>query len=244
MADSRSIVFLKDLSSCDFACIDDKLRVKTASFVNDETGGNAPSSPTTPTSVPTVIADHATIVEVFDDLIRYWTFECALGWTLIVEVGRSSSAIYDVIGGCISKVTVDAKTDPDNPPANPFSGNVVVEIYDNYHITFHYDGAAWSQLFSDEKENRNIKTVVANYTIDPDCDSKILADSSSTTVTIQLPTPTAQEGEVYRIKGIDLTNGVILDPNGTTIDGGTSFAFKTVMDSYDVTFTSGAWWIF
>ncbi len=62
----------------------------------------------------------------------------------------------------------------------------------------------------------------ASYTV-VDADSKIWADSTSSAVTITLPTAVGREGREYYIKNIENTNGVTVNTTlSQTIDFATS----------------------
>jgi len=67
-----------------------------------------------------------------------------------------------------------------------------------------------------------LATKTSDYTVTDD-DEYILADGSSNTVTITLPTASGITGRVYTIKCIDDTNTVTIDGDGSeTIDGDTT----------------------
>ena len=76
---ARKQIFITDISDKDFVCAGGQLRVKTGSFVNDETGGDAPVVGAAPDNPPTNPADGAIVVELFDNLERYWSFSAASG---------------------------------------------------------------------------------------------------------------------------------------------------------------------
>lgn len=85
---ARKQVFISDLSDKDFTCTAGQLRVKDDVFVNPESG-NAPVAGATPDTVPTDPSDNAVVIEIWDDLVRYWTFDAGAGtWNLDDEVER------------------------------------------------------------------------------------------------------------------------------------------------------------
>jgi len=70
-----------------------------------------------------------------------------------------------------------------------------------------------------------IRTVSANATI-ADTDNTILANTSSASITLTLPSPSGIAGRIYTIKKIGsggIDNELTISPNGGTIDGGSSY---------------------
>lgn len=53
----------------------------TSHYQNDETGENAPESPTEPATIPDELSEGTTVAEFYDDAILYWTYDGA-DWVL------------------------------------------------------------------------------------------------------------------------------------------------------------------
>jgi len=68
---------------------------------------------------------------------------------------------------------------------------------------------------------RDVKTKTANYTIDPVLDRIILADGTSNTVLITLPSAAEADHTEYVIKAINITSAVTVNTVATdgTLDG-------------------------
>ncbi len=111
MATSRDLVFIQDLSAKDVSCTGGNIRVKFGSFVNDETGGNAPVAGASPANPPTTPKDGATVAEIYNDLVRYWTYDAATtAWTHVTDVSpctqitncvATATAVDDTVTGAI-----------------------------------------------------------------------------------------------------------------------------------------------
>lgn len=70
-----------------------------------------------------------------------------------------------------------------------------------------------------------IRTITSSTTL-TDADFTVLANTTGGSITLTLPSPTGKTGRMYTIKkvgsgGID--NELVLNPNGATIDGGSSY---------------------
>jgi hypothetical protein len=68
---------------------------------------------------------------------------------------------------------------------------------------------------------RDVKTKTANYTMDPVLDRIILADGTSNTVLITLPSAAEADYTEYVVKAIDITSAVTVNTVATdgTLDG-------------------------
>ena len=86
-------------------------------------------------------------------------------------------------------------------------------------------------LFSKQLLNLNFVTVTADYSVIDK--NLILADGTSTAITLSMRPSSLIKGIVYVVKKIDATGNVItIDPNGSeTIDGA---ATATLTSQYDV----------
>ena len=104
-------------------------------------------------------------------------------------------------------------------------------------------GSRWfNDLYAGGSVNLATVTKTANYTIDG-TDYVILADASSTTVTLTLPTAVGIAGRTYIIKSKDSSNVVTVDGNGSeTIDTSTSMTLST-HESITVQSDGTEWWI-
>jgi hypothetical protein len=94
----------------------------------------------------------------------------------------------------------------------------------------------------DKITNENfVKTVTADISLD--AEDVILADGSSNTVTVTLPTPEFS-GQNFVIKAIDISNAVDVDTEASeTIDGASSYTFTTQYDSIKVVSDGSDWFI-
>lgn len=84
------------------------------------------------------------------------------------------------------------------------------------------------------------------YTIVPDQDYYILADSSGGAVTVKLPA-TPLSGDTYVVKdasGTSLANPITVDGNGNNIDGGPTFLIDSNYAAYTFIFNGTIWNIF
>jgi len=150
MANDRELLKIQDLSSCDFVCTGNKLRVKKSSFVIDSSGGNKPGSYANPSgTVPDDLKEDSNIVEVFDDAICYWKQTSCDGtsptWELIVVVPIGTgttgnfTSFVDSTGGD-SGLTPSA---PDSPPTGALEDDTLIEKFDDYTNFWTYDGSDW-----------------------------------------------------------------------------------------------------
>lgn len=117
---ARKQIFITDISDKDFVCAGGQLRVKTGSFVNDETGGDAPVVGAAPDNPPTNPADGAIVVELFDDLRRIWSFSAASGTYTHIEdrfyyltFSDSSNTFDAALGGSVEIASADDSIEVD-----------------------------------------------------------------------------------------------------------------------------------
>lgn len=72
----------------------------------------------------------------------------------------------------------------------------------------------------------------------------VLCDTSSNSITINLPAAADYQGFIYNIKLIDATNSVTIDGNGSeTIDGSTTLAITALYDSVTIQCDGSNWFI-
>lgn len=85
---------------------------------------------------------------------------------------------------------------------------------------------------NDKVISNTVETIDADTTLETQ--DVLLADGSSNTVTLTLPSPEF-EGQSYTIEAINVTNAVDVDTEGSeTIDGASSYTFTTQYDSITV----------
>ena len=100
------------------------------------------------------------------------------------------------------------------------------------------DGTVFRPFFS-----ADITTKTSDYTATI-YDYTILADGTSNTVTITLPTAVGITGRIYNIKCIDDTSVCDVDPNGTEEIDGVSTNFDLINGESITIQSDGAnWWI-
>lgn len=86
-------------------------------------------------------------------------------------------------------------------------------------------------------------TKTGNYTL-TSLDCVALADGTSSTVTITLPTAVGCTGRHYIIKAINVINAVtVATTGGQTIDGAATYALTTQYQSITVVSNNANWWI-
>lgn len=124
-------VKIENLSSCDYVCSSGKLRVKSSSFINDESTIIAPTVGAAPVNAPDTPKDGATLVEIFSDTTRYWSFDCASGWSHVINTpiccSKTVCQWYDGLDGTSSILVL---------PLN-MSGIINADIKD---VRFIYNG--------------------------------------------------------------------------------------------------------
>jgi hypothetical protein len=87
-----------------------------------------------------------------------------------------------------------------------------------------------------------VVTKTANYTAADEV--VILADATSSTVTISLPAASTVAGRNYIIKKINSTNSVIIDPNGSELlDGAATQTLSTTNQRMNIISNGTAWYI-
>ncbi len=87
------------------------------------------------------------------------------------------------------------------------------------------EGTANSTVQVEGSLSMAIKTITSNYTA-TGADNTILANTTSSAITLSLPNPTNFAGRIYTIKKIGtggIDNQLTLSPGGSTIDGGASY---------------------
>ncbi len=86
-------------------------------------------------------------------------------------------------------------------------------------------------------------TKTADYTVGDD-DYCILIDASSGAVDITLPTAVGNNGRIYVVKAIDITNAAVVEPDGSeTIEGAANYTFQTQYDSISFVSNGANWFI-
>lgn len=81
-------------------------------FFYDQTGSDAPIAPSTPTTLPSVVADGALVIEQWDNLARYWTYDAS---------GPTWTLAYDNVSSGINSVSTDATITGNGTPGSPLS---------------------------------------------------------------------------------------------------------------------------
>lgn len=131
-------------------------------------------------------------------------------------------------------------------PAHPRDGDVRFADGVNWNPgsgrgTYRFDGdlVEWVLQTGVSK----VVTKTADYTV-TDADDVILADASSGTITITLPTAVNASSRKYHIKKINQLNSVIIDGNGTqTIDGDTTKTISLRYTSLTIVSDNANWHI-
>ena len=82
------------------------------------------------------------------------------------------------------------------------------------------------------------------YTADPDTEQIIIADSTSGTITINLPAAGSSTNKLYTVKHVGGANNVVLDGNASeTIDGATTHTLSTQYEVVSIVCDGTEWWI-
>lgn len=90
----------------------------------------------------------------------------------------------------------------------------------------------------------NINTYTVDHTADINTDDVILMDVSVTARTVTLPPANTAAGKIFYIKKIDATgNAVIIDGDGSLIDGSSTINTTTQFESFTITSDGINWWI-
>ena len=168
--------------------------------------------PTVPLTLPTAPTSGDTIIERYDNGTIYWTFD-GTNWVqdfIDDDADSSLNTFNDEPGNAIDETALP--TAPLNPPANPSSGDTLVENYENGQIFWVYDGTNW-----------NIEFVV------PDGTTHTHVDSTGNTLDELVPPTNPTTAPSNPLTGDTISefydNGVVY----WTYDGTT-----WVLDNYDV----------
>jgi len=104
------------------------------------------------------------------------------------------------------------------------NSTIITEILDEDTFTSDSDeGLATQQsikAFTESGRVQNIVSKIADYTV-TNTDYTVLADGTSDTVVISLPS-TPLQGQIFNVSCINITNACSIGRNGKNIDGGTS----------------------
>jgi hypothetical protein len=92
MATNRTWLNINDWSDKDITCSGGQIRIKDGLAINLEVG-NAPVVGGTPDTVPTDLADGGNVIEIFDNLLRYWVYDAGTDtYTQIGDVPRGGES--------------------------------------------------------------------------------------------------------------------------------------------------------
>ena len=95
----------------------------------------------------------------------------------------------------------------------------------------------------DSARSVEITQVSLNYTALP-IDDVILCDATDGSITVIMFSAVIHDGKVLNIKKIDSTgNTVIVDGNGSKIDGGTTAVLTVQFEAITIVSANSAWWI-
>ena len=126
-------------------------------------------------------------------------------------------------------------------PSNPTTGML---FYSNgtprQAGVWYYTGADWQLVESPSTDP--IATKTATFTA-ATSEKILLCDATSGAITVDLPTASGNDGQVYRIKKIDSsTNAVTIDPNGSeTIEGASTKVIYIQYESVDIVSDGTNW---
>lgn len=81
---------------------------------------------------------------------------------------------------------------------------------------------------------KGIRTVTTNTNVSNLTDYTILADGTSNTVTVTLPSASTNEGQIFVIKAVNITNAVTVATSAGNIDGSSTFPFTLTNQSITV----------
>ena len=180
-------------------------------FVNNETGGNAPAEPTEPANPPAEAESGSVVIEVYDDSILYWTYD-GTNWTLeythVFLSGSGNTATFaDETGGDAPGSPVA----PATPPGGVQNGDVHIEIFDDGPLFWTYSGGSWSLTGSFLRDKRVFPDGESVAFQTPGTDVSISRSAGSCTVTIP--------ANVYSLKSFHLT----IDADGGDLGGDSSY---------------------
>lgn len=111
------------------------------------TNETLPANPTIPVNPPTGVAVGHTLIERYDDGIAWWTWN-GTTWDLNFTWQQADGCctfFNNEPGNTLSETNPPAA--PLNPPANPNTGDTLIENYDNGQVYWTFNGTTWVRDF-------------------------------------------------------------------------------------------------
>lgn len=120
----------------------------TALFFRDETGGNAPGSPTAPETPPASPESGTKVKEFFDDANRYWTYNGS-AWVLdfeepVIAAGTDGNSFFhDASSGGTVDIPGVPPAAPSGYSGTPVDGDTAIVFYANGALYYERVSGAW-----------------------------------------------------------------------------------------------------
>lgn len=150
---SRNSVRIEDISSCDWICSGDGLRIKRSSVILDHSSDPIPDPHTTPAgTIPTDMAQNSTLIEVYSDGVIFWSNTSCdpddYAWVSLgtfLGSGTGNKTTFQLRSGN----STSTPASPDTPPSSPINGDALVQKFDDRTNFWLRTGGSWVLTWSE-----------------------------------------------------------------------------------------------